>query len=164
MRCEVGRHLGRSITGVASLGVLTILAFVACEYPGIAHPLAAEAAAAPPTQASPTPAVAAGSAEPAAQTAVPVEGPVDVALQDFRLVPNALTAKAGAVTFALSNKGRYTHDFRVQGEAVDDRAPKVGSGRALQWSVTLKPGEYRISCPVSNHADRGMTGTLTVVE
>ncbi|MBI2887317.1 MAG: cupredoxin domain-containing protein [Chloroflexi bacterium] len=83
--------------------------------------------------------------------------------KDFKLDPDNLTVKAGAVTFVLKNEGRYTHDFRVEGQGTDAKAPKVGSGRTQEWRVTLKPGTYRISCPISNHADRGMVGALTVV-
>lgn len=92
-----------------------------------------------------------------------LQGKAAIVQRDFKLEPERLTVKAGAVTFVLKNEGRYTHDFRVEGQGVDAKAPKVGSGRTLEWRITLKPGTYRISCPVSNHADRGMVGTLTVV-
>jgi uncharacterized cupredoxin-like copper-binding protein len=74
-----------------------------------------------------------------------------------------MTVKAGTITFVLTNEGRYTHDFRVEGQGVDERAPKVGRGRSREWEITLAPGSYNISCPISNHADRGMIGTLEVV-
>ena len=48
-------------------------------------------------------------------------------------------------------------------EGIDQKAPKVGWGREREWLVALSPGGYRISCPISSHANRGMTGTLTVV-
>jgi uncharacterized cupredoxin-like copper-binding protein len=85
-------------------------------------------------------------------------------LHDFRLEPDEVSVRAGTITFVLSNEGRYTHDFRVKGLGTDEKAPKVGRGRNLEWRITLDPGTYSISCPISNHADRGMVGTLTVVQ
>ncbi len=83
-------------------------------------------------------------------------------MKDFKLSPDAFVGKAGTITFQLVNEGRYTHDFRVEGEGVDEKAPKVGQGREREWKIDLKPGAYRISCPISNHNKRGMTGTLVV--
>lgn len=97
-----------------------------------------------------------GSAEPAGST-------VKISEQDFKLVPSKVRAKAGNVTFTLANDGRYTHDFRVEGQGIDKRAPRIGAGFTHEFKVTLTPGTYRISCPISNHAKRGMTGTLVVV-
>jgi uncharacterized cupredoxin-like copper-binding protein len=94
----------------------------------------------------------------------PVPSTAQVSLKDFRLDPDEVTVKAGTVTFVLKNEGRFTHDFRVEGQGIDKKAPKVGRGREREWQIELPPGTYRISCPISNHADRGMRGTLTVVE
>lgn len=150
--------------GAALLAGLSFI-LAACEYPGIPHPLAAQAEEnglpAPPAQASLT-------AQPAPELGSPETGDppstVEVKLADFALQPNRLTARAGLITFVLKNEGRYTHDFRIEGSGIDERAPKVGQGRTFQWEVTLPPGTYVISCPISNHADRGMDGALTVVE
>lgn len=87
---------------------------------------------------------------------------VQLELRDFELVPSDLTASAGEITFTLVNAGRFTHDFRVEGEGVDEKSPRVAAGRTDEWSITLAPGVYHISCPISNHEDRGMVGTLTV--
>lgn len=142
----------------------------ACEYPGVAHPLAAAAQAesgprlSPAQQAVLPAGTGEGRARPGeAQVGAPAQSTVHIAQKDFELDPDNVTAKAGTVTFVLRNEGRYTHDFRVEGQGIDEKGPKVGSGRSLEWQIALKPGEYRISCPVSNHADRGMVGSLTVV-
>lgn len=92
-----------------------------------------------------------------------MEATLRISLKDFNLDPDNVTGKAGTITFVLKNEGRYTHDFRVEGQGIDDKAPKVGQGRTFEWQIALTPGTYRISCPISNHADRGMTGTLEVV-
>lgn len=143
---------------------LTVL-FVACEYPGVPSP-----------HAKPHPTYILGGSKPnvsAAETKTPTitppsqlgisEGPVEIALRDFRLDPENITVKAGKITFVLKNEGRYTHDFRVEGERIDEKAPKIGVGHSLKWEITLGRGEYQISCPISNHAERGMVGTLKVI-
>lgn len=150
------------------LPLLLLLASLvaACEYPGVAHPMAAAAPAprlggAP--AAKPAPAGERASSRGGGEQAPVLQGTVPMLLKDFELQPDALAVKAGSVTFVLKNDGRYTHDFRVEGQGVDLKGPKVGSGRSTEWRIALQPGTYRISCPVSNHADRGMAGTLTVV-
>ena len=146
------------------LGGLSGAFLLAAGEPAVRHPLAAAqgtvaATATAPAPQAPTTAQTGGQetepAEPAGAT-------VKISLQDFKLVPNKVTAKAGAVTFVLTNDGRYTHDFRVEGQGVNERAPRVGQGHSREFKVTLTPGTYRISCPISNHAKRGMTGTLVV--
>ncbi|MFQ5860215.1 MAG: cupredoxin domain-containing protein [Dehalococcoidia bacterium] len=141
---------------------LAFLLLTACESPGIRHPLAAQAEPSPQSTPSPSPEPTLPQQTP---TPEPLQDTVQISLKDFRLEPDEVVAvKAGTVTFVLQNEGRYTHDFRVKGQGIDEKAPKVGRGRTREWQVTLTPGTYRISCPISNHADRGMTGTLTVVE
>ena len=172
------------VAGIALPLVFIAFVLVGCEHPGVPHPLAASvamgdgpetgapgpspspAATAEP-MATPEPAVTAGPTVTADPTATAEPARIDsiaISLKDFVLDPDELTVSAGTVTFVLKNEGRYTHDFRVEGQGVDKKAPKVGRGRTFEWQVTLPPGEYRISCPVSNHADRGMAGTLTVIE
>ncbi len=162
---------------------LSGLTFVGCEAPGVPHPLVGSAnlaaalahedetpviPTATPDVVIPTSvndAIAPTPAEdPAEDPEVVAENRVELSLKDFVLNPDTLTARAGTITFVLTNEGRYTHDFRVDGNGVDKKAPKVGRGRTREWEITLGPGIYAISCPISNHADRGMVGTLKVVE
>ncbi len=135
--------------------------FLAAGEPAVPHPLAAKGTSA----ASPT-ASALEETAPSETQAAPAVGPpkatIRMVLKDFKLVPDKVVGKAGTITFHLVNEGRYTHDFRVEGEGVDEKAPKVGQGRDREWKIDLKPGVYRISCPISNHNKRGMTGTLVV--
>lgn len=136
---------------------------LAADEPGIPHPLAAKgttATAATGTGAATTAETETGGGQTA--PAGPPKARIRVGLKDFKLVPDKLAGKTGTITFQLVNEGRYTHDFRVEGEGVDEKAPKVGQGREREWKIDLKPGTYRISCPISNHNKRGMTGTLVV--
>ncbi|MBI4213558.1 MAG: cupredoxin domain-containing protein [Chloroflexi bacterium] len=155
-------------TAVMLLGLALVL--TACEYPGIPHPLAEELRVSQPGAAIRR--AAAGEREPGSGTsrflaatvdsAAVLQGRVEITLRDFSLNPNTVTVLAGPTTFVLKNEGRYTHDFRIQGGGADETAPKVGAGRTGEWTVTLAPGEYRISCPISNHDERGMEGKMVV--
>ncbi len=145
--------------------LVVVLLLVACEAPGVPHPLAASAPST--SDGGTTSAVVAPTAEPVpdgGDGGLVLEGIVGIELTDFKITPNEFTVKAGEVTFAFENKGRYTHDFRIEGQGIDVKAPKIGARRSREWSATLAPGTYRISCPISNHDQRGMEGTLVVVD
>jgi plastocyanin len=90
---------------------------------------------------------------------------ITIKMKDFSFDPNTITAPAGKLTLTLQNWGRYTHDFRIHtldGTGELATAGRVGAGFAHTMTVTLTPGTYSIDCSVSNHAKRGMTGTITV--
>lgn len=140
--------------------VLVLTAASCGEYPGIAR----GGASAPGVTLPPASGGDGDTPNPGEDGAAVTAGHTpEVTLKDFELVPAELTVSAGDVTFTLVNGGRFTHDFRVEGEGIDEKAPRVSAGRTDEWGLTLTPGTYRISCPISNHADRGMVGTLTVV-
>lgn len=140
------------------------LVLAACEAPGVPHPLAGSV---PPASGAMIAVPDASQSEPSPEgggSSPVMEGRVEIELADFKITPNEFTVRAGDITFAFENAGRYTHDFRIEGEEVDMKAPKIGARRSREWSVTLSPGTYRISCPISNHDQRGMEGTLVVVD
>ncbi len=87
-----------------------------------------------------------------------------IKLKDFSFDPNKITVPAGKVTLKLQNYGRYTHDLRIHtlSGGVLAESGRVGAGFEHDMTVTLTPGTYQFDCSVSNHAKRGMTGTLTV--
>ncbi|MBI2310968.1 MAG: cupredoxin domain-containing protein [Betaproteobacteria bacterium] len=91
-------------------------------------------------------------------------GEIKIALKEYRLVPDKIRVRPGrlAITFVLRNEGRFAHNFHIEGPDVDARASKFGPGNTVRLEVTLKEGEYKISCPLSNHDKRGMHGTLLV--
>lgn len=143
--------------------IVLTLSMLACgEYPGVPRQLAGDSvlgsASLPPAGGSE---VDAGSTSGSSQV---VSGNVvQIELKDFEIVPTDLTVSAGEITFTLVNAGRFTHDFRLKGEGLDEKSPRISAGRTGEWAITLAPGVYHISCPISNHADRGMVGTLTVI-
>ena len=99
---------------------------------------------------------------------------VEIALKEYKLVPDKIRVRPGTYTFVLRNGGRFSHDFHIQGPlahgeihgegySIDVRAAKFGPGRTVRLEVTLtEEGEYHIMCPLSNHDERGMNGILLV--
>jgi plastocyanin len=76
----------------------------------------------------------------------------------------SLTAKAGTVTIAFTNKAPEQHNFTIQ---QGTNGPVVGAtptftGGTKTLTVKLKAGTYTFYCSVPGHRMAGMQGTLTV--
>lgn len=89
-------------------------------------------------------------------------GQVEIALKEYVFVPSRIRTRPGTVTFVLRNEGRFAHDFHVEGPGVDTHADKFSPGRTIRVQVTMQEGEYKVSCPLSNHDERGMHAKLIV--
>jgi plastocyanin len=74
----------------------------------------------------------------------------------------SLSAKAGKVTIVMDNPSDVPHAIEVEGQGVEKEGEVVEKGGVSQVSADLKAGEYEFYCPVGNHKDAGMEGTLTV--
>jgi plastocyanin len=75
---------------------------------------------------------------------------------------SSLSAKPGNVTIVMDNPSDVPHAVEVEGEGVEEVGKTVGSGGVSEVSVELQAGDYEYYCPVGNHQDAGMEGTLTV--
>ena len=114
-------------------------------------------------QRSPASAPAAGAAAPAEGDYTDfANGQVEIALKEYEFVPRRMRTRPGTVTFVLRNEGRFAHDFHVEGPGVDTHADKFSPGRTIRVQVTMQEGEYKVSCPLSNHDERGMHAALVV--
>ena len=76
---------------------------------------------------------------------------------------SSLTAKAGSVSIAFTNKAPLEHNLTVStasGTVLGETPTFQGGSK----SVTLKltPGTYKFYCTVPGHRAAGMEGTLTV--
>jgi plastocyanin len=72
-----------------------------------------------------------------------------------------LRAKPGRVTIRMENPSDVPHAVEVEGNGVEEETDTV-TGANADVTVDLKAGEYKFYCPVGNHAQAGMEGTLTV--
>jgi plastocyanin len=73
----------------------------------------------------------------------------------------SLSAKAGRVVIAFRNTSGVPHAVEVEGNGVEEETETITDG-SERLAVELEPGEYKFYCPVGNHEDAGMVGTLTV--
>lgn len=80
---------------------------------------------------------------------------VSVTAQGFKFDPTSATAKAGDVTFKITNKDTTNHTFTIDGTDVDIKLDPKGSGTT---TATLKAGSYEWHCSIHS----SMKGTLTV--
>ncbi len=99
-------------------------------------------------------------------TVVLEERVVTVTLDDYAIMPQAISVREGRVRFVASNAGRLTHNLRVE-EPDDGTEPLGGTetaqpGDTVRTTVDLEPGTYLLRCSLANHDDLGMTGELVV--
>jgi len=92
---------------------------------------------------------------------------IEIELKEYKLIPDEILVRVESlpvtITFVLHNRGRFSHDFEVEGHGLDAKAPKFAPRKTLNFEVTFtEAGEYKISCPLSNHEERGMKGTLII--
>ena len=89
-------------------------------------------------------------------------GSLSVSASEFAFEPAELTAEPGEVAIELVNDGAAPHAIAVAGNGVDASSEAVDGGATTSLTVELEDGTYEIWCPVDDHRDRGMVGTLTV--
>jgi len=75
---------------------------------------------------------------------------------------SSLTAKAGKVTIEMDNPSDLPHAVEIEGNGVEVAGDTVMKDGVSKATAELKPGDYDFYCPVGNHRDAGMEGTLTV--
>ena len=73
-----------------------------------------------------------------------------------------LSTKPGKTTVVLDNPSSVPHAIEVEGKGVEAEGETVEKGGVSKVTVDLKAGEYEYYCPVDDHAQAGMEGTLTV--
>ena len=88
---------------------------------------------------------------------------LDIVGTEYSFDPATIAQDAHTINFALRNQGQEEHDFELigpRGVVAHIRAIQPGITKGI--SVSLQPGSYRFVCTIGNHAQIGMTGTLTV--
>jgi uncharacterized cupredoxin-like copper-binding protein len=108
--------------------------------------------------------VSQGSADTKTTATVPASanGPVDVKLTEYKIEMAALIV-AGATTFNVTNAGDQTHGFEIEGSGIEKALkPRLKKGESGSLQVDLKPGTYKVYCPVLGHKRHGMSLDLTV--
>ncbi len=86
---------------------------------------------------------------------------IKVTLSDKGCEPKDITAKAGAITFDVTNEGSAAvTEFEIlKDEKILGEIENVIPGNEKSFTVTLTPGTYVTECPGGSEFDEG---TLTV--
>ncbi len=88
---------------------------------------------------------------------------VPITETEFKLDPSTVSVpRPGTVVFRVANQGNTEHALAVEGHGIDDETPAIQPGATEELTLELGPGDYDIYCPIGDHADKGMRGTLTV--
>lgn len=88
---------------------------------------------------------------------------VVVQARSYEYQPSEITVAPGEVTFVVDNATDIVHGFEVEGHGMEVVIDEIAPGATDSLTTTFEEsGEYEIYCPVADHEQRGMTGTLTV--
>ena len=89
---------------------------------------------------------------------------VKLSATEFKFTPSGPSVDtAGKVTFDVSNDGSVDHALEVEGPNGEVETEPIAAGQSAKLTVDLsKPGKYEMYCPVGNHKEMGMEGTVTV--
>ena len=87
---------------------------------------------------------------------------VEVKLVEHRIEMPKQVAP-GKTAFVVRNVGKEKHNFEIQGEGIEKKfLAAVDPQQTKVLHVDLKPGTYKVYCPVKDHDAEGMKLTLTV--
>lgn len=137
-----------------ALAVLSVLTLVACNAP--VGSTATPSASLGPVQAFTVEA----SVQPA--------GSIRVEMTTYAFKPADIPLSPGRVVLYLVNTSPDIHSMALRNPAVSildvvALSADVPGGHSAIFTIdNLRAGVYRVSCPITNHAVNGMTGTATM--
>jgi uncharacterized cupredoxin-like copper-binding protein len=90
-------------------------------------------------------------------------GPIQVALTEFSITPATITVEeAGTYEFEVANEGQFPHALDIEADDAEAETGNIGPGESKTISLTLAAGSHEMYCPIGNHRDQGMEGTVAV--
>lgn len=70
---------------------------------------------------------------------------------------------SGKTAFVVRNAGKHEHSFEIEGQGLDKKVIlAVDPDQTKTLDVDLKPGTYKVRCPMKGHEAKGMEASLTV--
>ncbi|HEX9990057.1 MAG TPA: cupredoxin domain-containing protein [Chloroflexia bacterium] len=151
---KVRKHLMRVGLTAMLMGVMAV-SLAAC-----GGDTAAPAATSPAATATQAPSDGGGNMDGEAMQEV------NLALKEWAIEPKDPEVNAGKVKFTVTNEGEFPHDaviiLQKDGKEIA-RTPVFGKAESPKtMEADLEAGTYTLICDVPGHAEKGMTGTLTV--
>jgi uncharacterized cupredoxin-like copper-binding protein len=84
---------------------------------------------------------------------------------EYALEPSSIQLeRAGTYAFKVVNEGSVGHALEIEGEGIEEETEVLDAGEEATLTVELEEGSYKLYCPVGDHEERGMTGSLGVAE
>jgi plastocyanin len=91
---------------------------------------------------------------------------IQISEKEFSLNPNTVTlSQPGTYEFEVTNDGQITHALEIEesGEGAEAESGDIGAGESKTLRFTFSAdGSYEMYCPIGNHKDEGMRGTIVV--
>ncbi len=87
---------------------------------------------------------------------------VEVTLSEHK-IDMPMEIAAGNTAFVVRNTGKNEHNFEIEGQGLDKKFfASVDPNQTKTLNVDLKPGTYKVRCPMKGHEAKGMEMNLTV--
>jgi plastocyanin len=85
---------------------------------------------------------------------------------EYSLYPEEVVLDSpGTYVFRAVNSGSTTHALKIEGQGIEEEMTEnLAPDESAEFTVNFEPGSYEFYCPVGDHRDRGMEGTITVGE
>src|SRR5690349_1519397 len=92
---------------------------------------------------------------------------MNVTVSEFTITPDTFTVTVGQpVHFVVTNTGKFPHSltFAKGAKFITLFAANIAAGQTGMADFTFpEAGTWTMYCPVDSHAERGMTGQVTVL-
>ncbi|MBW3653553.1 MAG: cupredoxin domain-containing protein [Actinobacteria bacterium] len=93
------------------------------------------------------------------------DAPTRLEATEFEFSPSEVTVERGEHEFQIVNRGDVEHALEIHTPAGEVETERVAPGESATVTADLsEAGTYELYCPVGDHRQRGMTGTVTVDE
>jgi plastocyanin len=91
---------------------------------------------------------------------------IQISENEFSLNPSTVTLEqSGTYEFEVTNNGQITHALEIEeeGDGAEAETGEIAAGETKTLRFTFSAaGEYEMYCPIGNHKDQGMKGTIAV--
>lgn len=93
------------------------------------------------------------------------DGPTRLEATEFEFSPAEVTTEPGEHEFQIVNRGETEHALEIHTPGGEVETDRVAPGESAAVTANLsETGTYELYCPVGDHRQRGMEGSVTVEE
>jgi len=89
---------------------------------------------------------------------------IEVEETEYELNPSdPRVGGTGTVAVEVTNAGKIGHALEVEGPEGEVKTKEIAPGDTAKFTADLsKPGKYKWYCPIADHEEQGMTGSVFV--